>query len=89
MRESIREVSRALETLAKPNPWSPDIKASDDFLDPLFADFSKRLSLPLVLRKSEYCELVKFLPKDKVDAEITLKLNEILEVAKKASPCAS
>lgn len=86
MRESISEVSKALKTLGKPDPWSPDIKASDEFLDPLFTDFSKRLNLPLVLRKSEYCDLVQFLPKDKVDADIRVKLDALDEVAAKATP---
>lgn len=86
MRESIAEVSKALKTLGKPDPWSADIKATDEFLDPLFADFSKRLSLPLVLRKSEYCELVKFVPKDTVDPEIGEMLGAILDVAGKAKP---
>jgi ABC-type taurine transport system ATPase subunit len=86
MQESIGEVSKALRTLGKPDPWSPDIKASDEFLDPLFTDFSKRLGLPLVLRKSEYCDLVRFLPKDKVDAEVRAKLDAVVEVAAKATP---
>jgi hypothetical protein len=86
MRESIGEVSKALKTLGKPDPWSPDIKASDEFLDPLFKDFSKHLNLPLVLRKSEYCDLVQFLPKEKVDAEVRAKLDAVVEVAAKATP---
>ncbi|MBI5722719.1 MAG: AAA family ATPase [Planctomycetes bacterium] len=86
MIESIQEVSKALKTLGKPDPWSKDIKASDDFLAPLFEDFSKRLSLPLVLRKSEYCQLVKFLPKAKVDSEVTKMLDTIVEISKKATP---
>ena len=86
MRESILSVSNALKTLGKPDPWSADIKASDEFLDPLFADFSKRLDLPLVLRKSEYCNLVKFVPKDKVDPEVRQKLDALVGVARKAQP---
>jgi len=86
MSESIAAVTRAMETLGKPNPWSADIKASDEFLDPLFTDFSKRLSLPLVLRKREYCDLVKFLAADKVDPEIRDKLDAIAQVAEKAKP---
>ena len=86
MLESIREVSSALETLGKPNPWSPDIKASDEFFDPLFAAFSKRLGLPLVLRKSEYCDLVRFLPTDHVDADVGRILDAIVAVAGNAKP---
>jgi len=86
MNASIQEVAKALATLGKPDPWSPDIKASDEFMDPLFKDFSKRLALPLVLRKSEYCELVQFLPKDKVDADVRAKLDSLVEVAARATP---
>ena len=86
MQESIKEVSKALETLGKPDPWSVDIKASDEFLDPLFMDFSKRLNLPLVLRKSEYCELVKFLPKERVDPEVGKMLDAVVAVAAQAKP---
>jgi len=86
MRESIQEVSKALKTLGKPDPWSADIKASDEFLAPLFADFSNRLALPLVLRKSEYCDLVRFMPKDRVDAEVREKLDAIVAVASTSKP---
>jgi hypothetical protein len=86
MKESIEAVSKALKTLNKPDPWSADIKASDEFLDPLFAEFSKRLALPLVLRKSEYCDLVRFLPKDRVDPEVVKMLDAIVQVAGKGKP---
>ena len=89
MRESIQKISDFLETYEKPNPWSDDIKASDDFLDPLFKDFSKRIQLPLVLRKSEYSDLVKFMPKDKVDSEVKDKLDAIVVVASKAKPASA
>jgi len=86
MKESIEEVSKALKTLNKPDPWSADIKASDEFLDPLFTEFSRRLALPLVLRKSEYCDLVRFLSKDGVDPEVCKMLDAIVRVAEKAQP---
>jgi len=86
MQESIQKVSDALRTLRNADPWSSDIKASDECLDPLFKEFSNRLSLPLVLRKSQYCDLVKFLPKDNVDPEVGKMLDAIIEVAGKAKP---
>lgn len=86
MKESIEAVSKALKTLNKPDPWSADIKASDEFLDPLFTEFSKRLALPLVLRKSEYCDLVRYLPKDRVDLEVGKVLDAIVQVAGKGKP---
>lgn len=86
MKASIAEVTAALKTLGKPDPWSPDIKATDDFLDPLFKAFSEKLGTPLVLRKNEYYKLAKFVPKEALDAEIKEKLNALAEVVSKARP---
>jgi hypothetical protein len=35
MEASIDEVEKAMATLGKGSPWSPDTKVSDDFLDPV------------------------------------------------------
>ncbi|MCX7049231.1 MAG: ATP-binding protein [Candidatus Sumerlaeota bacterium] len=86
MREAIQEISSALRTLGKPEPWSPDIKVSDDFLEPLFSAFFKKLGLPLLLRKSEYYQLAPLMPKDQIAAEVREKLDMIVGVAKKAKP---
>jgi hypothetical protein len=86
MEDSIREVTDALATLGKPDPWSPDVKATDDFLDPLFKKFSEKLKLPLVLRKNEYHKLVRFMPPNLIDPEVIEKLDRIDEIAGKAKP---
>ncbi len=86
MREAIDEVSQALSTLGRPDPWSPDIKATDEFLDPLFKIFFKKLSLPLTFRKSDYHELASLVAKDAIDPEISEKLDAIRGVARKARP---
>ncbi|HEY4329976.1 MAG TPA: AAA family ATPase [Phycisphaerae bacterium] len=86
MRESISEVSAALKTLDKPNPWSPDIKATDEFLDPLFRLFFKKLSLPLQFRKADYYQLAQFVPADKIDPEVSAKLDLIVQSAMTAKP---
>lgn len=75
MREAIEEVGNALRTLNRPDPWSPDIKASDEFLEPLFRAFFRKLGLPLQLRKSEYHKLASFVPRERVDGEIAEKLD--------------
>ena len=64
-----------------------DLKASDDFLDPLFRAFFKKLSLPLALRKSDYHTLARLMPKDKLDTEVREKLDLIATVASQATPC--
>ncbi|MGH7993892.1 MAG: AAA family ATPase, partial [Limisphaerales bacterium] len=43
MRDCIQEVTVALQTLGRPDPWSADVKASDDFLNPLFDRFFQKL----------------------------------------------
>jgi energy-coupling factor transporter ATP-binding protein EcfA2 len=85
MRRAIEEVVRALETLDKPDskPWSADIKASDDFLNPIFKKYFSKLGLPLLLRKTDYHLLVRLISKDKIDAEVVEKLDLIASVAKK------
>lgn len=86
MREAIREVTDALKTLGKPDPWSSDTKASDDFLDPLFKKFFEKRHLPLQLRKSEYHTLAGLVPAADLDKEISAKLDAIVATAKKAKP---
>ena len=84
MRDCIQEVTVALQTLGRPDPWSADVKASDDFLNPLFDRFFKKLGLPNLLRKTDYHVLARLVPKEKIDAEVISKLDGILAVAKKA-----
>lgn len=86
MSEAIAEVSTALSTLGKSDPWSPDIKATDDFLDPLFKAFFKKLGLPLTFRKADYHQLASLVPREMIDPEITEKLDAIVDVARKAKP---
>jgi hypothetical protein len=86
MRECILEVTSALQTLGRPGPWSADVKASDDFLKPLFDRFFQKLALPNLLRKTDYHTLANLLPGDKIDREVIEKLDGILAVANKAAP---
>jgi hypothetical protein len=86
MRECIAEVTAALATLGKPSPWSDDIKASADFLNPVFERFFKKLALPNLLRKTDYHVLAGLVPKAKLAPEVTAKLDTVLAVAKNARP---
>jgi ABC-type lipoprotein export system ATPase subunit len=86
MRETIAEISAALKTLRKLDPWSPDIKASDDFLDPLFEKYFEKLGLPNLMRKTDYHVLARLVPKEKIDPEVIEKLDAIVAVAAKAKP---
>jgi hypothetical protein len=86
MRECIQEVASALQTLGRPDPWAAELKASDDFLNPLFDRFFKKLQLPNLLRKTDYHTLASLVPPDQIDPEVIEKLDEILAVANQAAP---
>jgi len=86
MRESIREVSKALETLGKGSPWDINTKVSDDFLAPLFETYFKKLGLPNVMAKKNFHELARLVPKEKLDTEIKGKLDAIVETMRNATP---
>ena len=81
MREAIQEVQSALEMLNKGSPWSPDTKASDDFLDPLFRAYFTKLDLPNLMAKKNFYELAAHVPEGEIDSEISEKLDVIAQVA--------
>lgn len=84
MDETITEMESALETLGKPSPWDNDSKVTDDFLDPLFAKFFKKLSLPNLMRKTDYHELARFVSANDLDEEVSQVLDEIVKVSDSA-----
>ena len=84
MNKSINEISDALKVLRKIDPWSSNIKATDDFLNPLFEKYFEKLRSENLLRKSGYYLLADLVPKEKIDSEIVEKLDAILKIAKKA-----
>jgi ABC-type hemin transport system ATPase subunit len=86
MQESISEITAALAKLDRPLPFSPEIKATNEFLDPLFKTYFGKLGLPLQLRKSDYHTLARMAPAETLDSEIREKLDAIVAVAKKAKP---
>jgi hypothetical protein len=86
MNEAIEKVASALRTLGRPEPFSADIKASDEFLDPVFEAYFKKLGLPNALRKTNYYVLVQFVPEHLISPEVTEKLDAIVEVARSAKP---
>ncbi len=86
MEESIAEIESALAALGRPSPWGHDIKASDEFLDPVFRRFYERLGLPNLMRKTDYHTLAPFVPAEALDGEIREKLDLIAETAAQARP---
>ena len=86
MRETIAEMTNAMETLGRGSPWDKDTKVSDDFLIPLFRKFFKKLGHYNVMDKKNFHELARFVPKDEIDPEVKEKLDAIVTVAKAAKP---
>jgi ABC-type taurine transport system ATPase subunit len=68
------------------DPWWSNTKASDEFLDRLFAQFFKQLSLPNLLQKTDYHVLARYVPRADVDPEIRGILDAILDVSSQARP---
>jgi len=85
MKEAIRQVEGALQILRK-DPWSADIKASEEFLEPLFKQFYERLNLPNLMSKTDYHELAKFVPANTIDPEIGQALDAVVAAAGAAKP---
>ena len=86
MEEAIEEVTRAMETFGKGSPWDVNTKVSDDFLDPLFRSYFRRLGLYNVMAKKNFHELAYFVPEDKIDPEVKEKLDALVKVANSAKP---
>ena len=86
MREAIQEIESALKTLGKGAPWDADVKASDDFLEPLFDAYFKKLGLPNLMAKKNFYELADHVPADEIDPEIREKLDAIARVAESTTP---
>jgi hypothetical protein len=86
MQEAMDEVSGALRVLGRPDPFGPDVKASDDFLSPVFQSYFKKLGLRNLMQKTEYHVLTKFVPRERIDPEIIAKLDLVVTVAERARP---
>lgn len=86
MEEVIGEIEQALVALGKPSPWGVDIKASDEFLDPVYKRFYEKLGLPNLMRKTDYHALAPFVPAEALDPEVAEKLDAILRTAQQARP---
>ena len=86
MQEAIIEIEEALERLDRGSPWGADIKASDEFLTPLFKAYFDKLELPNLMAKKQFYELASHVPEEKIDPEISEKLDAIVRVAESAEP---
>jgi len=66
--------------------WWSDTKVSDEFFDPLFEAFFKKLGLPNLMSKTDYHVLAEYVTKVELEPEVATVLDAILEAASKAVP---
>jgi len=86
MQESMDSVGAALKVLGKPDPFGPEVKASDDFLGPLFKSYFEKLGLPNLIQKTDYHVLAHLVSREQIDPEVIVKLDRIVAVASLAKP---
>jgi len=89
MSHAIAEISDALVKLGKPDPFSSEIKASEEFLAPVLHSFFAKLGLPDLMQKSDFHTLVKYVPINEVDSEVREILDAIVAAAGRAHPIPS
>lgn len=85
MRACIQELEQATQVFGKPSVWSHEIKATDDFLIPLFRRFADKMHAP-ALAKTHFHQLVRFQDAADIPAEVIQILDEIAAVAATATP---
>lgn len=86
MKAAMDEVIAALRTLGRPDPFGPEVKASDDFLAPVFQKYFEKLETRNLLLKTDYHVLAHLVPRALIDPEIGEKLDRIVEIAGRALP---
>jgi hypothetical protein len=84
--QCVQELAHALKLTNKPDPWGPDIKVTDDFLDPLFKLYYERLGIPQATFKRDYHGLAEALPVEQVDPEVIAVLDLVWDVAQSSHP---
>jgi hypothetical protein len=82
----VEELTNALKLTNEPDPWGPDIKVTDKFLDPLFKLFYERLGTPQRIYKRDYHGLADTVPIAEIAPEVGEVLDAILATAATATP---
>lgn len=85
MQNAIEQVDQALRILGK-DPWGVDIKASDEFLTPLFSQFYRNLGLPNEMSKTNYHLLAAFVSVEEIHDDIRNALDAIYKTSQEAKP---
>ena len=86
LEQCITALENSLKIGRRPDPWGTDIKVTDEFLDPLFANFYEQLGTPQQTFKRDYHQLADSIPIDQIPQEVTHVLDLIAATAAKAVP---
>jgi hypothetical protein len=86
MEECIQELVPPVALRAPSDVWWTNVKASDEFLDRLFAMFFDRIKLPNLMRKTNYHLLANYVAPERMVPEIVEKLDLIHRVSQRATP---
>ncbi|MBI4754600.1 MAG: AAA family ATPase [Betaproteobacteria bacterium] len=86
MNACIDELTKALSITKRPDPWGPNIKVTDEFLDPLFSNYFQKLGTPQQIFKRDYHSLADAIPLAEIPSEVSEVLDAIAEVANRAAP---
>lgn len=78
----VQDLVSALDITGRPDPWGPDIKVTDDFLDPLFERFFKKLGTPQQIFKRDYHGLADVIDLEHLSPEISTMLDELYTLVK-------
>ena len=83
------QISRFVPPIALDNPddafWITT-KATDQFLDRVFPAFFEAVALPNLMRKSDYFELARLVPRELIQVEVVKMLTQIAATAQQAAP---
>jgi hypothetical protein len=80
------ELVNALRLTTEHDPWGPDIKVTDEFLDRLFKLYYERMGIPQKIFKRDYHGLADVIPINEIDPEVVTVLDALLAVAQSAQP---
>ncbi|HEV2992439.1 MAG TPA: AAA family ATPase, partial [Candidatus Angelobacter sp.] len=86
MEDSINDLVPPVALRNRDDPWWLNVKASDEFLDRLFASFFDRLKLPNLMRKTDYHSLAHYVRREDIAPEVKAMLDAISDVASRAKP---
>jgi hypothetical protein len=68
------------------DPWWVNVKASEEFLEPLFVSFFQRLGLPNLISKTDFHQLARFVRVDDIPEEIRDLLDLIRSASRESKP---